>query len=269
MAMRERLVPLSSGGRSGDALRRPQACGHGDGMWPRQRLDHLRRAFVRPAYAWLWVSALGLAGSLALVRDEIASPAWQARLKAVTLLPHLSLAWWVAIWAVTFWVILFEGSYRSAREAHRSAEKRERELSAQLSVVRAELAALLGPTRDIGLGAATHFWCYGEWPKERGNHKHFMNMQYEHQASFMLAGQALRQLAADGLITVWGVNGSNSVIHVKIPAGYWVNNQADDCSLYVDRAVSNFLSNKDEVYSSLMVSRVQIESLRLRNIVKP
>ena len=95
-----------------------------------ERGQHLHQAFLRPLWAWGWVGVVGLVSGLTWIRDEFIPAEVAAKLKIIGLLPHWSFGWWGAAWIGALWLVLFEGSYREARELRGKLARAEFEAKA-------------------------------------------------------------------------------------------------------------------------------------------
>jgi hypothetical protein len=83
--------------------------------WFAIRLSHFRALWQQQAFS-RWI-ALGsfVYGCFSWWRDEFATTAQQESLRAIKVLPHWPVSWWVAIFFVAMTVWIFESSYRLNR----------------------------------------------------------------------------------------------------------------------------------------------------------
>jgi hypothetical protein len=80
------------------------------------RVQHLHRAVLHPLWLWIYATLLGALGTAAWLRDEFMPAKLQAKFKVMSLLPHLSFAWWVVAVLTGVVGVLVEGSFRIARD---------------------------------------------------------------------------------------------------------------------------------------------------------
>lgn len=198
------------------------------------------------------------------LRDEFGSPEFSDDFKILNLLPHLSLAGWLAAWGALLLVVLFEGSFR----LHTSLAET---LSNKLGDLERIKASFRSP-EDTLLRDAIYFVAKNDWPTGDFSFLERVSDPYSGKQSEILAPifkDSLDRIliaARTGRVKIWGIPvGGGTMAYLEIPPEFWDAEQIDMPSLYVGSENINTSifdrqgSMSDHMHLDLRMNRVQVE----------